>query len=71
MDNHGFVLGPIAVKPVNKHAPLLLPETLTNLVAFTSRLGIDLAGSAFTLAAGFDSQAKRDLIKKQKMKAVI
>jgi transposase len=71
MDNHGFVLGPIAVKPVNQHDTRLLPATLTNLVAFTSRMGIDLAGSALTLDAGFDSQDNRDLIKKQKMKPVI
>jgi transposase len=71
MDNHGFVLGPISVKLVNQHDTMLLPETLTNLVAFTSRMGIDLAGSALTLDAGFDSQDNRDLIKKQKMKPVI
>jgi transposase len=50
---------------------MILPETLTNRVAFTSRLGIDLAGSALTLDAGFDSQDNRDLIKQQKMKPVI
>jgi len=71
MDHHGFVLGPISVKPVNKHDSLFLPETLTNLVAFASRMGIDLAGSALTLDAGFDSQDNRDLIKQQKMKPVI
>jgi transposase len=71
MDNHGFVRGPISVKLVNQHDTMLLPETLTNLVAFTSRMGIDLAGSALTLDAGFDSQDNRDLIKKQKMKPVI
>jgi len=71
MDNHGFVLGPISIKPVNKHDPMILPETLTHLVAFTSRIGIDLAGSALTLDAGFDSQDNRDLIKQQKMKPVI
>ena len=71
MDNHGFVLGPIVVKPVNKHDTVLLPETLTNLVACTSRLGIDLAGSALTLDAGFDSQDNRALIKKQKLNPVV
>ena len=71
MDNHGFVLGPLSIKPVNKHDTIILPETLTNLVAFTSRIGIDLAGSALTLDSEFDSQDNRDLIKKQKMKPVI
>lgn len=71
MDNHGFVLDPLSIKPVNQHDTSILPETLTNLVAFTSRIGIDLAGSALTLDSGFDSQDNRDLIKKQKMKPVI
>ena len=71
MDNHGFVLGPISIKPVNKHDTMIPPEPLTNLVAFTSRIGIDLAGSALTLDAGFDSQDNRDLIKQQKMKPVL
>ena len=68
---HGFVLGPIAVKPVNKHDTLLLPATLTTLVAWTSRRGSALTGSALTLAAGFDSQANRDAIKDQKRTPVI
>src|SRR4030095_8678296 len=63
--------GPIAVKPVNQHDTIILPETLTHLVALTSRMGIDLTGSALTLDSGFDSQANRDAIKAQKMKPVI
>ncbi len=33
-DNHGFVIGPITVKPVNKHDTINLPETFTNLISF-------------------------------------
>ena len=71
MDQHGFVLGPISIKPVKKHDPMILPETWTNLVAFTSRIGVDLAGAALTLDAGLDSQDNRDLSKKQKMQPVL
>jgi len=49
----------------------MLPDTLTNLVALTSRLGIDLSGSALTLDSGFDSQADRNAIKNQQMTPVI
>lgn len=71
MDHHGFVLGPLSLKPGNQHDTRILPETLTHLVAFTSRRGIALAGSAVTLDAGFDSQDNRDLIKQQKRKPVL
>jgi transposase len=49
----------------------MLPETLTHLIAFTSRIGLDLAGSSLTLDSGFDSQSNRDTVKNQKMKPVI
>jgi hypothetical protein len=48
-----------------------LPETLTTLVDFPRRMGIDLCGSSVTLDAGFDSQDKKDAIKTHKMKPVI
>jgi transposase len=71
VENHGFVLGPISIKPVNQHDTIILPETLTTLVAFTHRLGIALSGSAITLDAGFDSKDNKDAIKAHKMKPVI
>jgi len=46
VENHGFVIGPLAVTPVNQHETVMLPETLTALVDFTHRIGIALAGSA-------------------------
>lgn len=71
MENHGFVLGPISVKPVNQQDTLILPETLTALVDFTQRLEIDLCGAALTLDAGLDSTDNKDAIKAHKMKPVI
>jgi transposase len=44
---------------------------LTALVDFTHPIGIDLKDSAFTLEAGFDSQAKKEIIKAHHMKPVI
>ena len=48
-----------------------MPETLTTLVDFTRRIGLDLGGASFTLDAGFDSQDNKDAIKAHKMKPVI
>jgi hypothetical protein len=70
VENHGFVVGPLAVKPVNQQDTVILPETLTALVDFTHPIGIDLKGSAFTLDAGFDSQVNQEIIKAHGMKPV-
>jgi transposase len=59
------------VKPVNQQETVILPETLTALVAFTPQIGIDLTDSALTLDAGFDSQANKEIIKAHHMKPVI
>ena len=71
MDNHGFVIGPLSVKPINQQDTVILPETLTALVDFTAQIGIDLTGAALTLDAGFDSQHNKDLIKAHHMKPVM
>lgn len=71
VEHHGCVIGPISVKPINQQDTVMLPETLTALVDFTNQIGIDLAGSAITLDAGFDSQNNTDLIKAHHMQPVI
>lgn len=71
MDNHGFVIGPLSVKPVNQQDTVILPETLTALVDFTHHIGLNLTGAALTLDAGFDSQANKEIIKAHDMKPVI
>lgn len=71
MENHGFVVGPLSVKPVNQQDTVILPETLTALVDFTQQIGIDLKGSALTLDAGFDSQLNKEIIKAHDMQPVI
>ena len=71
VDNHGFVLGPPTVKPVNRQDTVILPESLAKLVSFTTQIGMELQGSALTLDSGFDSQTNKNLIKEQKMVPVI
>jgi hypothetical protein len=67
IDHHGGGIGPLAMQPVHKPDTLMLPTTLTHLVALTSRLGMNLSGAAWTLEAGVDSQAPRDTITNQQM----
>jgi hypothetical protein len=71
VENHGFVIGPLSVKPVNHQDTVILPETLTALVDFTHRIGIDLKASPLTLDAGFDSQVNQEIITAHHMKPVI
>jgi transposase len=71
VENNGFVMGPLSVRPVNQQDTVILPEALTALMDFATRLGIDLSGSALTLDAAFDSQDTKDLIKAYHMKPVI
>lgn len=71
MDNHGFVLGPISVQPVNQHDSVILPETVENLLSFTTQIGLDLQGSLLTLDSGFDSQQNRDSVRAQGLVPVI
>jgi hypothetical protein len=71
VDNHGFVIGPISVQPVNQQDTVILPDTLTALVDFATQIGLDLTGSALTLDAGFDSQTNEDIIKAHHMRPVI
>ena len=71
IDNQGFVIGPITVKPVNEHGTTILPDVFANLITFSSRIGMDLSGSALTLDAGFDSKANHKLIKEHGLLPVI
>jgi hypothetical protein len=61
----------LSVKPINQQDTVILPDTLTALVDFTNRIGIDLWGAALTLDDAFDSQANKDLIQAHHMKSVI
>lgn len=70
-DNHGFVLGPISVRPVNEQEMVILPETFRRLREFTRQIGVDLRGSRLTLDSGFDSRANKELIQAQGLVSVI
>ncbi|MBI4975400.1 transposase [Candidatus Peregrinibacteria bacterium] len=61
-DNHGFVIAPLVVRPVNEHDSILLPEGIDNLTDFAECIGLDLTGAYFTLDSGFDSSYNKWLI---------
>lgn len=63
VDNKGFVICPLTVKPVNEHDSVLLPETVEHFVTFTKHIRLYVRGSFLTLDTGFDSEVNKNVIK--------
>jgi transposase len=61
-DNHGYVLAPFPVAPVNEVDMILLPEGLKALKRVAKMVGLDLTGAYLNLDAGFDSTHNRKCI---------
>jgi hypothetical protein len=61
-DNHGYVLSPLPVAPVNETDMSLLPEGLKALKRVAKTAGLDLGGAYLNLDAGFDSTHNRKCI---------
>jgi transposase len=61
-DNHGYVLSPFPVAPVNETDMILLPEGLKALKRVANTVGLDLGGAYLNLDAGFDSKHNRKCI---------
>ena len=55
MDNHGHVLAPVPVAPVNTADMVLFPEGLKALKQVAKEVGVDLRGAYLNLDGGFDS----------------
>jgi transposase len=62
IDNHGYVLSPLPVAPVNEADMVLLPDALSVLKRVAKLLGWDLKGSYLNLDGGFDSKHNRKVI---------
>jgi len=58
-DNHGYVLSPLTIAPVNKSDIVLLPAGIKDLQRIASEAELDLKGATLNLDAGFDSKANR------------
>jgi hypothetical protein len=61
-DNHGYVLAPVPVAPVNETDMVLFPEGLHALKKVATEVGLDLRGAYFNLDGGFDSAHNRKCI---------
>jgi transposase len=61
-DNHGYVLSPLPMAPVNETDMILLPEGLKALKRVAKLVGLDLEGAYLNLDAGFDSTHNRKCI---------
>jgi hypothetical protein len=61
-DNHGYVLSPLPVAPVNETDMVLLPEGLKALKKVAKQVSLDLKDAYVNLDAGFDSTYNRKCI---------
>jgi transposase len=61
-DNHGYLISPCPVAPVNEPDMILLPEGLKALKRVAKTVGLDLGGAYLNLDAGFDSTHNRKCI---------
>jgi transposase len=61
-DNHGYVLAPVPVAPVNETEMVLLPQSLKALKQVAKQVGLDLRDAYLNLDGGFDSTHNRKCI---------
>ncbi len=61
-DNHGYVLCPLPVAPVNETDMVLLPKGLKALKQVAKQVGLGLRGAYVNLDGGFDSTHNRKMI---------
>ena len=59
VDNHGYVLSPLTMAPVNEVDLRLLPEGRKALNRVAREAGLAVTGAVLNLDAGFDSKANR------------
>jgi transposase len=62
LENHGYILAPLPVAPVNEADTVLLPEALKALKRVARLTGLNLHRSHLNLDGGFDSKANRKAI---------
>ena len=60
-DNHGYVLAPVPVAPVNETDMVLLPQGLKALKQVAKEVGLDLRGAYLNLDGGFDSSTQSEV----------
>jgi len=73
VDNNGYVIAPLEVRPVNDHDSVLLPDSFEKLLDWIDLLNLlpDLRDSFFTLDSGFDSKYNKNLLSDYHFEPVI
>jgi hypothetical protein len=71
VENHGFVVSPIIIAPVNVSDTVLFPACLEAFMDLADLIGLDTTESVITLDAGFDSEANKDRIEFHSMASCI
>jgi hypothetical protein len=61
-ENHGYVLAPVPVAPINETDIVLFPEGLHASKQVAKEVGLDLRGAYLNLDGGFDSTRNRKII---------
>jgi hypothetical protein len=61
-ENHGYVLAPVPVAPINETDMVLCPESLKALKQVAKEVDLDLRGAYVNLDGGFDSTRNRKCI---------
>jgi len=62
IDNHGYILTPLPIAPVNEADSVLLPEGLKALKWVAKLTGLRIEGSYINLDGAFDSKSNRKAI---------
>ena len=62
VDNHGYILVPIPIAPVNEADTVLLPDGLKALKRIGKQSGLSFRGAYLNLDGGFDSASNRKAI---------
>jgi transposase len=62
VDNHGYILAPLPVAPVNEADTVLLPGALKTLKRIGKQTGLSFKGAYLNLDGGFDSVSNRKAI---------
>ena len=62
VDNHGYILAPLPVAPVNEADTILLPDGLKALKRIGKQSGLSFKGAYLNLDGGFDSASNRKAI---------
>jgi hypothetical protein len=62
VDNHGYMLSPLPVAPVNEADTILLPDGLKALKRIGKQSGLSFKGAYLNLDGGFDSASNRKAI---------